>query len=479
MSNHRYPHIPALDYTDGNGVPWTAIRMDFTYIGTATVPGWGTTGPTQPRVDARFNVDLHDSLFTPCDTVCYFYGATSLDGTTYYAPNYGSTTSIAEIAANAQEFTILPAGGWKRGGDILYVDGTDGFGGASGTSAIGNQPFFDGAFQVLGLSNKIDRFDVRGPSSGVSNRPGGRVYNVGNQLNQCYEKILWDCGPLSITLGDGSGDPEKTDDYLMLNTFLANLGTVEYPADGGVYLCGSRIAQYLIAYEEASATDFIDLYMQFDLLSDNHRSFLPGLPVSPPVIFWPGRCFSDNFVAFGGCPQLDDFDVLAPLGDSEIEMSYQTSQNANGAILSNRSVDAAVILSGFSLANIRDDELDGISDRAEHLHDIIEWLGNPLGQTTGTGPALKNGLSQNYPNPFNPQTTIAFSIKDRGNVSLKVYNVAGQLVRTLANENRAAGPYTVVWDGRNDSGQPVSSGVYFYKLVANSFSQTKKMVLLK
>ena len=64
-------------------------------------------------------------------------------------------------------------------------------------------------------------------------------------------------------------------------------------------------------------------------------------------------------------------------------------------------------------------------------------------------------------------------------MTLKVYNVNGELVRTLANDSRAAGSYTLVWDGHNDAGQSVSSGVYFYKLVTNSFSQTKKMVLLK
>jgi hypothetical protein len=97
-------------------------------------------------------------------------------------------------------------------------------------------------------------------------------------------------------------------------------------------------------------------------------------------------------------------------------------------------------MSGFSFAYVRDDELDGISDRAKFLRDSIVYMGNPLGQVTGAGPALKNSLSQNYPNPFNPQTTIAFTIKDRGAVTLKVYNVNGELVRTLLNENRAAGP---------------------------------------
>jgi flagellar hook assembly protein FlgD len=89
-------------------------------------------------------------------------------------------------------------------------------------------------------------------------------------------------------------------------------------------------------------------------------------------------------------------------------------------------------------------------------------------------------LSQNYPNPFNPSTTINFTVRERSRVSLNIYNVAGQLVRTLVNEDRAPGTtHQVAWDGRNDAGQSVSSGVYFYKLVTNDMTQTRKMVLLK
>jgi flagellar hook assembly protein FlgD len=71
-------------------------------------------------------------------------------------------------------------------------------------------------------------------------------------------------------------------------------------------------------------------------------------------------------------------------------------------------------------------------------------------------------------------------VKERANVQLRIYNVAGQLIRTLVNEARTPGEvHTATWDGRNDAGQSVSSGVYFYKLVAGTFVQTKKMVLLK
>jgi flagellar hook assembly protein FlgD len=91
-----------------------------------------------------------------------------------------------------------------------------------------------------------------------------------------------------------------------------------------------------------------------------------------------------------------------------------------------------------------------------------------------------NELRQNYPNPFNPTTTIKYQVKSDGLVSLKIYNVAGQLVRTLVNENVKAGVvHQAQWHGLNDAGQNVSSGVYFYKLVTTNYTQTKKMVLLK
>ncbi len=88
-------------------------------------------------------------------------------------------------------------------------------------------------------------------------------------------------------------------------------------------------------------------------------------------------------------------------------------------------------------------------------------------------------LEQNYPNPFNPTTNIGFRMSDVGFVQLAIYDITGQLVRTLVNEHRAAGNYTVSWDATNDFGAKVASGVYLYKLQAADFVQVKKMVLLK
>jgi len=92
--------------------------------------------------------------------------------------------------------------------------------------------------------------------------------------------------------------------------------------------------------------------------------------------------------------------------------------------------------------------------------------------------AVKVTLS-NYPNPFNPQTTIAFSTEKAGHVKLNVYNIKGQLVKTLINANIGAGQHTVIWNGDNNQGKAVSSGIYFTLLNVNNKSKTRKMVLSK
>ncbi len=88
-------------------------------------------------------------------------------------------------------------------------------------------------------------------------------------------------------------------------------------------------------------------------------------------------------------------------------------------------------------------------------------------------------LGQNHPNPFNPKTTISFSLPTTGQVDLVVYSATGQQVRTLADGSMAAGSHDVVWDGKDDAGVSVGSGIYFYRLQGENLSETKKMLLLK
>jgi flagellar hook assembly protein FlgD len=88
-------------------------------------------------------------------------------------------------------------------------------------------------------------------------------------------------------------------------------------------------------------------------------------------------------------------------------------------------------------------------------------------------------LGQNFPNPFNPVTTIRYELPKQTKVTLKVYNLLGQEVKTLVNETQQAGFHTIIWNGRNGAGYAVASGLYFYRLEAGAFTKAKKMLLLK
>ena len=89
------------------------------------------------------------------------------------------------------------------------------------------------------------------------------------------------------------------------------------------------------------------------------------------------------------------------------------------------------------------------------------------------------GLSDNFPNPFNPSTNISFSVANYGEVSLVVFDALGREVNTLVSEVYSPGSYKVVWNGDDQNGNPMSSGMYFYRLDAGDFSQTKKMLFMK
>jgi hypothetical protein len=88
-------------------------------------------------------------------------------------------------------------------------------------------------------------------------------------------------------------------------------------------------------------------------------------------------------------------------------------------------------------------------------------------------------LSQNFPNPFNPSTTIHYQLLMNSDVRLTIYNMLGQRVKTLLQARQPAGSYAVQWNGTNDAGAPVASGVYFYRLRAEGFVQTRKLLVVR
>ncbi|NIO55422.1 MAG: T9SS type A sorting domain-containing protein [Candidatus Latescibacteria bacterium] len=86
---------------------------------------------------------------------------------------------------------------------------------------------------------------------------------------------------------------------------------------------------------------------------------------------------------------------------------------------------------------------------------------------------------QNYPNPFSASTTIEYFLPSNAPVTLTVYNILGQRVARIIEPMKPKGPHSIVWNGRDENGKKVASGIYFYRLQAGAFSATKKMVLLR
>jgi hypothetical protein len=466
-----------------------------------TEPGGPRTGPVR---DA-FCIDINDHYFTNGDTLWFFFGAEntvgewtflrscevkSFDPLQRYSSmqcRFITVATLEEACAAPMEMQILPGAGVANGGDILYVNNFSG---------RGAQPYFDSVFEILDIYSKVDRFDKQGPASLVGNGIG--YHATADQLYANYRVIIWNSGDLSVgTVGDGTS--EKSADYQRLYEFLH----LHPHANGaGIYFSGDDLAEELNGMTTASSQQFKNLYMPHTLITGDHSTLLnlspygigegagTGIPSSVGLFDHEPPQGRDTLIAYAGrgCP-FSDFDVIAPFGSATIEMCFDPANeddDTNPAIiafdkLNTQGNRVATVLSGFSFHYIRDDHPQSVPDRADHLRDILAYLGIPLDDPTVVKPENQyiNCLAQNYPNPFNPSTTIKYSIKERGYVSLKIYNVSGQLVRTLVNREMKPGAHKETWKGLSNAGTSVSSGVYFYKLVAKDFSTTKKMVLLK
>ncbi len=116
---------------------------------------------------------------------------------------------------------------------------------------------------------------------------------------------------------------------------------------------------------------------------------------------------------------------------------------------------------------------------------LIAWDPNADATTDGENNLSDNiipdkySLSQNFPNPFNPSTIISYTLPKRADVSISIINLLGQNVKTIKNDNQIAGKHEIIWDGTDQSGRSVASGVYFYQINSGDYTESKKMIMLK
>lgn len=141
-------------------------------------------------------------------------------------------------------------------------------------------------------------------------------------------------------------------------------------------------------------------------------------------------------------------------------------------------VTGAYVLSGAELTFTSNIDTEIVSSDEEGNYTVDLWVSPETVGVDDNPTPYPIELSQNYPNPFNPSTTIPFAIAEPGNVRLDIYSISGQKVKTLIDDYYYQGSHAVVWDGRDDKGVFMASGVYLYSVSTGTVRETRKMVLL-
>lgn len=182
------------------------------------------------------------------------------------------------------------------------------------------------------------------------------------------------------------------------------------------------------------------------------------------------------------CSDLKRIDLRPPFADGamwDIVLSKSADRQVQATGIANipENMRARLVLDDGTTVDLTDGATVAIPDNVTSVKLAIGTEDYLAGKATPI-PA-QYVLSQNHPNPFNPTTTIRFGLPKAGKVRLEVLNILGQTVKSLVDQDLAAGYHSVIWHGDDGEGRGVASGIYFYRLRADGFTQSRKMILLK
>jgi hypothetical protein len=296
----------------------------------------------------------------------------------------------------------------------------------------------------------------------------------------------------SITLPGGlDRDSEKVNQVGWYRDWLAS-GMSSEAGSATLWIIGENV----VAEENGNELFAVDFGLFLGSPDNGTGAVAPDV-VGVGVFGFENGCVgvftNDRFSLAGGCPIIRSYDGLsATTGTVTHRYRTGTVNSPYAAIIMNRNqaLNWNTIMSSFSWFDIRDGFGD-VPGRAETtlMRKILQCVLPPgcqqsedatdvPGGSVEAAP-IKTSLHQNTPNPFNPTTSISFDLARDGRVSLRIFDVSGRLVRTLVDRSMKAGlRQSLTWNGLSDAGTRVSSGVYFYQLVTDGFTDTKKLAIL-
>jgi hypothetical protein len=344
------------------------------------------------------------------------------------------------------------------------------------------------ALSHLGFLETVD-YDVyhtNGPSSGVGNGLGGRA--TATQLAG-YETLLYSSGDLAaFTISNGDWQNDAGNDVDVLDNWLLQ-------GNKQMFLTGDEVV-FDLQQSGAATLAFKNNWISVSLLQQEVRPLIDGqsVPTVRPLADNPVFIESGDWLADGACPILNYFDAVIPTGNAValaefLDLQGDPSQYPYAAAVLHvePNHNNTVIYLPYDFMYISDPASGtqlkappGTSPRTLVMEEVLRTFGYlPGSPIIGVPDYGDFAIHENYPNPFNPTTSIAYNMPRSANLSIKIYNVRGQLVRTLIDEVVPAGPGAVDWDGSDDRGEAAASGIYFYESLALGKRSVQKMALVK
>jgi len=443
---------------------------------------WSSTPllPSATALPTYHYADVPPGNYPAGSVLQYYFAVTdSVDSTAYLPAQAPQTATYFSASILPTKSAINPALGCTDSlAQILFVNNNNG---------QETAPLIASALSAQGY--KFDTWDVLSPTTGAGNTPGGTPAGdpyygwPGSTTNDLirYSTIIWHAGSLTqFTI--------RPVDEALLQSWIQQPGKSR-----NLYIIGDNVAWELQVLGEdynsflnftTGANYLRQLWENFP--QDTLHPVVTGVAGSPSA----GRSMHVN----GDCPILNQFNMINV-------SSSATSRGKTGTFLRWPNATAAgtrfatkYVSFGsdsarcvFQAYNFNDIEEGG--ERLRFIKNVMtDYFQVPAcyyatgveTEPSAGAPALPDQLFQNAPNPFNPETTIRYSTADGGRTAIRIYAVSGQLVRTLIDRQESAGMHSVRWDGRDDSGKKLASGVYFYRLETSSgITDSKKLLMLK